>query len=221
MDRLTSGDDSVFEELTELPKKDELKEHAKNSKPPPENVNFLSQGREYGLILEHDTNEAHIIVGNSGGVDWGPFLKLGKGIAHTHPLVQPLKKNRYVKENTWNSRTSNNVSFADIVKDPAGHGTYLPTTGDVGFTILSELARHTVYTPYQVGKKEENFFLVDAIKPNDLPKLTWDIIKPSEEKEEKLYTGTLRALAGDEIFWEKKFTMPSKALGMTTPFTFL
>ncbi|MEW6153632.1 MAG: hypothetical protein AB1673_06540 [Actinomycetota bacterium] len=51
------------------------------------NAGPYAQGREYGIIIENGTNEAHIVVGTAGAVQWAGLTQHGRAIAHVHPLV--------------------------------------------------------------------------------------------------------------------------------------
>jgi hypothetical protein len=59
--RLAVGDRTPLDHLTPMINPDQIDAHAQQAQqPPPRQANPLIQAREFGLIVEHRTNELHL-----------------------------------------------------------------------------------------------------------------------------------------------------------------
>jgi hypothetical protein len=183
------------------------------------NADPYAQGREYGIIVENGTNEAHIVVGTSGSVQWGGLLNQGRAVAHVHPLVEALPQrpghNKYAPQRppAWNRRwidtpnQSPGHDFADILRSPAMYVQFLPTIGDITFCADHQIADHTVYTPYAY----HNNLLVDPHTLNaqvrqQTPLVHFRILN-AVRRSNGNYEATMEAHADAQQLWRRTATV--------------
>ena len=178
----------------------------------PVNADPYAQGREYGIIVENGTNEAHIVVGTSGSVQWAGLLNQGRAVAHLHPLVEALPqrqgRNKYAPDlpAEWNRRwlpTDNQAAghaFADIIRTPGMYVQFLPTIGDITFCAQHQIADHTVYTPYAF----HNNLLVDphTLNGQPAPLVNFRILNAVRHPNGD-YQATLQAYADAQQLWSR------------------
>ena len=184
----------------------------------PVNADPYAQGREYGIIVENGTNEAHIVVGTSGSVQWAGLLNQGRAVAHVHPLVEALPqrpgRNKYVPPLAaeWGRRWITpdqglGHRFADIIRTPGAYVQFLPTIGDITFCADHRIADHIVYTPYAY----HNNLLVDPhtlnaqIRPQ-APLVRFRILN-AVRRENGDYEATMQAFADAQQLWSHTATV--------------
>jgi hypothetical protein len=220
--RFSVGDPTPRNQLTPMINPDPLATHAGGTQPPHQ-ANPVIQAREFGLIIEHGTDEAHLIMGETWEVSWAPFTKVGRCVAHVHPLINatfPSPPRR--PTSGWAPRGGEGDRFADAVAKPSAYGAYMPTAGDVSFTSARELPVHTVYTPYRIqGDRADRTLHAPRLVPPDRPLLSWDISEASETDKE--YGALITALADRVPFWSSRVTINRRTADdfpMTIGFTF-
>jgi hypothetical protein len=174
----------------------------------PVNADWESQGREYGIIVEHGTNEAHIVVGTNGAVQWAGLLPHGRAVAHVHPLVDalPQRPGRLgaVLPAAWSRRWVQGAghNFADIIRTPGLYVQFLPTIGDITFCATHQIADHTVYTPYAFHNNQ----LVDPHTQPQAPLVRYRILNAARSQNGD-YVATLEAHADGQQLWSHTATV--------------
>lgn len=217
--RLAAGDATAFALLDPVPgaAPDPLTAFIANVGQPV-NADPYAQGREYGIIVENGTNEAHIVGGTSGSVQWAGLLNQGRAVAHLHPLVEALEqrrgRNKYVPPlpAEWNRRwiTPNHGAghaFADIIQTPGAYVQFLPTIGDITFCAEQQIADHTVHTPYAF----HNNRLVDPHTLNaqvrqQTPLVHFRILNAVQAPNGN-YVATMEAYADAQLLWSRTATV--------------
>ena len=184
----------------------------------PVNADPYAQGREYGIIVENGTNEAHIVVGTSGSVQWDGLLNQGRAVAHVHPLVEALPqrpgRNKYVPQlpPEWGRRWISpdqrpGHDFADIIRTPGMYVQFLPSIGDITFCADHQIADHTVYTPYAY----HNNLLVDPETLNaqvrqHTPLVHFRILNAVRAQNGD-YVAAMEAYADAQLLWRRTATV--------------
>ena len=213
--RLAAGDATAFALLDPMPgaAPDPLTAFITNVGQPV-NADPYAQGREYGIIVENGTNEAHIVVGTSGSVQWGALLNQGRAVAHVHPLVEALPqrpgRNRYVPPlpaewgRRWLTPPNQNLghNFADIIRTPGAYVQFLPSIGDITFCAEHQIADHTVYTPYAYHNNQ----LVDPQAQPQAPLLHFRILNAARRQNGD-YDATMEAWADAQLLWTRTATV--------------
>jgi hypothetical protein len=218
--RLAAGDATAFALLDPMPggAPDPMAAFIANVGQPV-NADPYAQGREYGIIVENGTNEAHIVVGTSGSVQWAGLLNQGRAVAHVHPLAEALPQrpghNKWAppRPPAWSRRwiTTPNQSpghdFADILRSPAMYVQFLPTIGDITFCADYQIADHTVYTPYAY----HNNLLVDphslaAQVRQQAPLVNFRILN-AVRRQNGDYEATMEAYADAQQLWRRTVTV--------------
>lgn len=184
----------------------------------PAHADPFAQGREYGIIVENGTNEAHIVVGTSGSVDWADLTEQGLAVAHLHPLVEMREpvQDRYDRPGRsrpaeWKRRWeapnggATGHSFQQVLEMPGYFHFLLPTIGDIIFCAQNRIDAHTVYTPYGYHNQE----IVDPHSQPNSPLLNF-VLKNSACDHQNNYTATIETWADANMLNSHTATVSAK-----------
>jgi hypothetical protein len=180
---------------------------------------------EWGILKSRTrADECMLIIGEATGVTWGPFLHCGIAIAHSHPYFKegPARLPPNVRRGETTGRVSTEtkeiadhqigtrrISGAVLWSDLASLQEFnemlkiFPSASDVAFSAKKGIARHTVYTTYQVLRHPTAGMTI--ANPGSMvgaPLLRFEI-RDAAHVQGHDYKCELAAFEGNVEFWRK------------------
>jgi len=178
---------------------------------------------EWGILKSRTRNECVLIIGERTGVSWEPFLKAGRGIAHSHPYFEAGRaRNRHGNVSTATKEIADYpllpagiIAWADLETRAGGDAArevskIFPSASDIEFSAKQNLAEHTVLTPYAIVRQQGQRYIANPEVGNghfrNAPRLVFVIRNAHKANDGMNYTCDLQAREVGNIFWTRTVT---------------
>lgn len=150
-----------------------------------------------------------IIVGDRGGVTWGPYLQQGLvPVAHSHPYFadrHPKRTKVIAGDGTLPIQTIDAGVNLEVLKT-------FPSAGDVEFCANHRYAHHTVYVPYVYVDSPVPAIANPTPQRAHLPRVSFDIVN-AVATADKVYECGLVMYADGQVIWQKDRVRADTSVG--------